>query len=100
LDVLSVTGLLNYIGKLDLSSKNDTPQGQNNVAQSTAEQGGIKIKPVLLQKGQTKLAIYPLGNVKDQRLHFELRSNRVRMYMPRDKEDWFNVLMVHQNRFV
>jgi double-strand break repair protein MRE11 len=31
-------------------------------------------------------------------MHFELRSNRVRMFMPRDKDKWFNMLLLHQNR--
>lgn len=88
LDLLSVSGLINYIGKVDLSSSNN-PDDQ---------QGGIQIKPVLLRKGATQLALYGVGNVKDQRMHFELRSNRVRMYMPRDKDDWFNILLIHQNR--
>jgi double-strand break repair protein MRE11 len=60
---------------------------------------GISIRPVLLCKGQTRLGLYGVGNVKDARMHFELRSNRVRMYMPSDKEDWFNILVVHQNRY-
>ncbi|KAG8902357.1 meiotic recombination [Tulasnella sp. 403] len=87
LDLLSVTGLVNYIGKINLTSEN-----------ANGESPGIKIKPVLLRKGQTQLALYGVGNVKDQRMHFELRSNRVRMYMPRNKDDWFNILLVHQNR--
>ncbi|KAG8845291.1 meiotic recombination [Tulasnella sp. 330] len=88
LDLLSVSGLINYIGKVDLPSQDTT----------SAEPSGIEIKPVLLRKGQTQLALYGIGNVKDQRMHFELRSNRVRMFMPRNKDDWFNILLVHQNR--
>lgn len=61
---------------------------------------GIAIRPVLLRKGSTRLGLYGVGNVKDQRMHFELRSNRVKMYMPKDKEDWFNLLVLHQNRYV
>ncbi|KAL5478354.1 MRE11 [Sanghuangporus weigelae] len=87
LDLLSVTGLLNYMGKIDLPT-ND----------AEAQNTGIAVKPVLLKKGNTQLGLYGIGNVKDARLHFELRSNRVRMYMPRDKQDWFNVLLLHQNR--
>lgn len=30
--------------------------------------GRITLKPVLLQKGDTKLALYGLGNVRDERL--------------------------------
>ena len=65
-----------------------------------AKEEGIAVRPVLLQKGTSRLAMYGIGNVKDQRMHFELRSNRVRMYMPKDKDDWFNILIIHQNRCV
>lgn len=87
LDLLSVSGLINYMGKFDLPE---------NTAEAAST--GIAVRPVLLRKGDTYLGLYGIGNVKDQRMHFELRSNRVRMYMPREKEDWFNVLLVHQNR--
>ncbi|EIW53657.1 DNA repair exonuclease [Trametes versicolor FP-101664 SS1] len=87
LDVLSVSGLINYMGKIDLPL--DDAEAQNT---------GIAIRPVLLRKGNTRLGLYGVGNVKDQRMHFELRSNRVRMYMPRDKDSWFNILLLHQNR--
>lgn len=94
LDMLSVSGLVNYIGKLDL------PLSSANAAASAAEPDGIAVRPVLLKKGNTHLGLYGIGNVKDARMHFELRSNRVRMYMPKDKDGWFNVLLLHQNRFV
>jgi DNA repair exonuclease SbcCD nuclease subunit len=87
LDLLSVAGVINYIGKSDLSASDDP-------------NAGIQIKPVLLRKGATQLALYGVGNVKDQRMHFELRSNRVKMFMPKDKDNWFNILLVHQNRYV
>ena len=87
LDMLSVTGLINYMGKIDLPL-ND----------AEAQNTGIAVRPVLLRKGNTRLGLYGVGNVKDQRMHFELRSNRVRMYMPKDKDDWFNILLLHQNR--
>ncbi|KAF9781340.1 Metallo-dependent phosphatase-like protein [Thelephora terrestris] len=87
LDLLSVSGLINYMGKFDLP-----------YSDSEAKEEGIAVRPVLLQKGTTRLAMYGIGNVKDQRMHFELRSNRVRMYMPKDRDDWFNILVVHQNR--
>ena len=85
--MLSVSGLINYMGKFDLP-----------VNDSDALNSGIAVKPVLLRKGNSRLALYGVGNVKDQRMHFELRSNRVRMFMPKDKEDWFNILILHQNR--
>ena len=77
------------MGKIDLP-----------VGEAEAQGRGIAVKPVLLRKGNSKLALYGIGNVKDQRMHFELRSNRVRMFMPRDKDDWFNILLLHQNRYV
>ncbi|KAM5539737.1 hypothetical protein V8D89_006550 [Ganoderma adspersum] len=87
LDMLSVTGLINYMGKIDLPT-ND----------AEAQDTGIAVRPVLLRKSNTRLGLYGVGNVKDQRMHFELRSNRVRMYMPKDKDNWFNILLLHQNR--
>ncbi|THH29504.1 hypothetical protein EUX98_g4702 [Antrodiella citrinella] len=87
LDMLSVSGLINYMGKIDLP-----------INDADALNTGIAVKPVLLRKGNSKLALYGIGNVKDQRMHFELRSNRVRMFMPKDKQDWFNILLLHQNR--
>ena len=89
LDLLSVTGLLNYIGKIDLPTSSNDAEAQE-----------IEVRPVLLRKGTTRLSLYGIGNVKDARMHLELRSNRVRMFMPRDKEDWFNILILHQNRCV
>ncbi|KAL4072166.1 Mre11 DNA-binding presumed domain-containing protein [Scleroderma citrinum] len=87
LDVLSASGLINYMGKFDLP-----------LSEADAQTSGIVIRPVLLRKGTTHLGMYGVGNVKDQRMHFELRSNRVRMYMPRNKDEWFNILLLHQNR--
>jgi double-strand break repair protein MRE11 len=93
LDVLSVSGVLNYFGKLDLAA--------DEAAADPSDQG-IRIKPILLRKGNTNLAMYGVGNVKDARMHYELRSNRVKMFMPEggevSEEDWFNILLVHQNR--
>ena len=86
LDMLSVAGLINYIGKVELPLS-DVPAD------------GIAVRPVLLRKGNTHLGLYGIGNVKDARMHFELRSNRVRMYMPKDKSEWFNLLLLHQNRY-
>ena len=75
------------MGKIDLP-----------LSDTDAPTTGIAVRPVLLRKGKTRLGMYGIGNVKDKRMHFELRSNRVRMFMPRDKEQWFNILLLHQNR--
>ena len=83
--MLSVAGLVNYIGKVDLPLSDKLVEG-------------ITVRPVLLRKGSTHLGLYGVGNVKDARMHYELRTNRVKMYMPKDKEDWFNIMVLHQNR--
>lgn len=101
LDLLSVSGLINYFGKVELPSDDATAgTSSSRTARGGAfQEKGIRIKPVLLQKGQTKLALYGMGNIKDERMHFELRANRVRMYRPQeDPDSWFNILCVHQNR--
>ena len=92
LDILAAAGVINYFGKVHLAASEEDPNDPNS--------SGIKIKPVLLQKGETRLAMYGVGNVKDTRMHYELRSNRVRMFMPQEDnaQDWFNLLLVHQNR--
>lgn len=101
LDLLSVSGLINYFGKIELPS-DDATAGSSSARTARGgafQEKGIRIKPVLLQKGSTKLALYGMGNIKDERMHFELRTNRVRMYRPQeDPDSWFNILCVHQNR--
>ncbi|GIK05737.1 meiotic recombination [Aspergillus viridinutans] len=79
LDLLQVSGLLNYYGR--------TPESDN-----------IHIKPVLLQKGRTKLALYGMSNVRDERLFRTFRDGKVKFYQPSiQKDDWFNLMCVHQN---
>ena len=52
-----------------------------------------------LQKGATRLAIYGLGSCRDERLHRMFRKGRVKFLRPSEEEgDWFNVLVLHQNR--
>jgi double-strand break repair protein MRE11 len=82
LDLLQMSGLVNYFGK--------TPQADN-----------ITIKPVLLQKGRTKLALYGMSNVRDERLFRTFRDGKVKFYQPgTQKSDWFNLMAVHQNQYV
>jgi double-strand break repair protein MRE11 len=79
LDILQCSGLLNYYGR-------------------TLESDNILVKPVLLQKGRTKLALYGLSNVRDERLYRTFRDGKVKFFQPgTQKEDWFNVMSVHQN---
>lgn len=67
-----------------------------------------------MQKGKTKLAIYGLGNIRDERLHrmffqkkgtihttqlFPYYAMTVKFMRPREAtDDWFNVMLLHQNR--
>lgn len=88
-DVLSTCNLVNYFGKAAL--------GGSGV-------GKIRIKPVLLQKGNTKVGIYGLGNVRDERLGRMFQTpGCVEWARPAGSPDcpqneWFNVFVLHQNR--
>ncbi len=80
LDLLQAAGLVNYYGR--------TPESDN-----------IQIKPVLMQKGTTKLALYGMSNVRDERLFRTFRDGKVKFFQPgTQKEDWFNLMSVHQNQ--
>lgn len=79
LDILEMSGLINYYGR--------TPESDN-----------INVKPVLLQKGRTKLALYGLSNVRDERMYRTFRDGKVKFFQPDiQTEDWFNLICVHQN---
>eukprot|EP00178_Gracilaria_changii_P004219 TRINITY_DN165_c0_g1_i1.p1 TRINITY_DN165_c0_g1~~TRINITY_DN165_c0_g1_i1.p1 ORF type:complete len:828 (+),score=152.73 TRINITY_DN165_c0_g1_i1:351-2834(+) len=97
LDVLSEAALVTYFGKISTSKK-------------------IDILPILLQKGQTRLALYGLGNVRDEVL-FDTwaRQRNVKWHSPEqptapsasaneahdhdhDAMRWFNLFVLHQNR--
>lgn len=81
MDILSVSGLINYFGK--------SPDVES-----------IKVSPILLQKGSTRLALYGLGSIRDERLHRSFKRGKVLFVRPpTDEGDWFNVLVLHQNRF-
>lgn len=80
LDVLHETGLVNYYGRIRDSAT-------------------IDVRPVLLQKGQTKLALYGMSNVRDERLFHTFKEGNVTFHQPtQQRDDWFNLLSVHQNR--
>jgi double-strand break repair protein MRE11 len=99
LDLLSVTGLVNYFGKVELPTSDATAGRSATNAGNPLTEDGIRIKPVLLQKGRTRIALYGMGNIKDERMHYELRANRVRMFRPAEEpHSWFNILAIHQNR--
>ncbi|KAK0757131.1 hypothetical protein N5P37_010661 [Trichoderma harzianum] len=79
LDLLQAAGLLNYYGRV-------------------AEADNIEAKPILLQKGDTKLALYGLSNVRDERMFRTFRDHKVKWFRPGTQTgEWFNLLAVHQN---
>jgi len=80
-DVLSTAGLVNYFGRAD------------NV-------DDVKIYPLLLKKGNTHVAIYGLGHIRDVRLHRAFHSRKVKFIRPagEDQDKWFNIMVIHQNR--
>lgn len=79
LDILQTSGLINYFGR-------------------QAEADKITVKPILMQKGTTKLALYGLSNVRDERLFQTFRTNNVKFLQPSvHKSEWYNLLAVHQN---
>ncbi|KAJ7995330.1 hypothetical protein DPEC_G00243430 [Dallia pectoralis] len=80
LDILSSAGLINHFGR----------------SQSVER---IEISPVLLQKGSTKLALYGIGSIPDERLYRMFVNNQVTMLRPKEDQDlWFNLFTIHQNR--
>jgi double-strand break repair protein MRE11 len=82
MDTLAAAGLVNYFGK-----------------SNTACNRGIDITPILLEKGNTKLAIYGLGAIKDERLHHMFEKGMVQFVRPNENSDeWFNIFVIHQNR--
>jgi double-strand break repair protein MRE11 len=78
LDILSTGGFINYFGR-------------------QRELDDIVLSPILFKKGTTKLAIYGLGNIRDERLYRCFLRKRVKILRPPD-DNWFSILVVHQNR--
>ncbi|XP_060090909.1 double-strand break repair protein MRE11 [Heteronotia binoei] len=80
LDILSCAGLLNHFGRSPSVEK-------------------IDVSPVLLQKGNSKIALYGLGAIPDERLYRMFVNKQVTMLRPKEDEDsWFNLFVIHQNR--
>ena len=78
LDLLSVCNLLNYFGKSE------------NV-------DDVTVYPLLVGKGETRAAIYGLGNIRDERLYRTFQQKKVKLMRPvEEKEKWFNIFVLHQ----
>ena len=79
LDLLEMSGLINYFGRVPISDE-------------------IEVKPLMLQKGNTKLALYGLSNVRDERLYRSFRAEKVAYHRPNvQQREWYNIGVVHQN---
>ena len=59
----------------------------------------IYVKPVVLRKNDTFIAIYGIGNIKEERLSRLFKLNLVIFQEPEIEAKVFNILVVHQNRF-
>ena len=80
-DMLDANYLVNYFGKVD------------NVDEE------IEVRPLLFQKNGSKIALYGLGNVSDERLFRMFESKKVKFLAPPNHEEYFHILALHQNRY-
>jgi double-strand break repair protein MRE11 len=78
LDLLAVSNLVNYFGRQDEVDK-------------------VEVSPILIEKGDTKVALYGMGSMRDERLNRMWRGKKVRFLRP-EEGDWFHVFALHQNR--
>ncbi|XP_015439228.1 PREDICTED: double-strand break repair protein MRE11A [Dufourea novaeangliae] len=79
MDLLSVSGLVNYFGKwTDLTQ--------------------VTIPPLVMKKGETHVALYGLSYINDQRLSRLIRDYKVDMLRPKEIPNCFNIFVLHQNR--
>ena len=76
LDILSAAGLLNYFGRVSLPSRDASRKRPASMSSSSGS-GMMALRPVLLRKGTTRLALYGMGNIKDERIAHELRERHV-----------------------
>ena len=99
LDLLHTAGLVNYFGQ-------------------NPEVDAVSINPILLEKGITRVALYGLGNLRDERLTRMWQDGRIKFRRPAaegsdqhngageevdsDTESqyaqFFNIFVMHQNR--
>lgn len=79
MDILHVSGLVNHFGKVLETDK-------------------ICLSPLLFQKGKTKLALYGLQSIREERLFRTFKEGGVTFEVPTIRDgEWFNLMCVHQN---
>ena len=99
-----MSNLVNYFGRQDQVDK-------------------VEVSPILLQKGASKVALYGMGSLRDERLNRMWQGKKVRFLRPdigdsrhdgsgtgggdddddsnvqsNDDSNWFNIFCLHQNR--
>ena len=79
LDLLDTANLVNYVGRQEQVDK-------------------VEVSPILIKKGDTHLALYGLGSMRDERLNRMWRQNKVTFLKPAEDKQWFNLFALHQNR--
>lgn len=70
----------------------------NYFGKYTNLEDSITMVPLLISKGTTKVAIYGLGALKDKQACRLFRTEKVELLQPENANEWFNVMVVHQNR--
>lgn len=81
LDQVGCNHYLNYFGKVKNIEK-------------------IEVTPILLTKGKTKVALYGIGHMKDERLNIAFENKQIKFKRPiQGTDEWFNILVLHQNKF-
>lgn len=79
MDLLHVSGLVNHFGK-------------------TLVTDHIQLTPLLFQKGTTKLALYGLQSIREERLFRTFKEGGVEFNIPTVRDgEWFNLMCLHQN---
>lgn len=59
----------------------------------------LRLNPIVLKKQDTKIAIYGIGNMKEDKLNQMLLENKIIFERPENCKDYVFILVVHQNRF-
>lgn len=84
LDLLDSANLVNYIGRQENNKE-------------------VEISPLLIKKGDTRLALYGLGSMREERLNRLWQNSKCTFLRPtagegEDEPHWFNLFTLHQNR--
>jgi double-strand break repair protein MRE11 len=83
---------LEYLSNIDLMNSNNYVNYFGKVTNIE----DIEVVPILLVKGKTKIALYGIGHMKDERLNIAFENKKIKFKRPlKDKDEWFNILIIH-----